>query len=155
MSNHATRYSISELNYLSNVYTLKYIFIITLVATPISGPARVEARGTFTHDGGFSRLQMASVFFESLVFLDQVELEFCRNPRGKLECYVPMRGSAAILSRYIAQTYCSRHLNLLIWREGNAVVSSMLFKGVEFAPSKCRVVDELPKAEKLIRASDS
>ena len=86
---------------------------------------------------------------EALEFLDEVELELDRNPRGELERNVGMGVGAAVAPGFGLDADGARALDPLLRSQGEAVEPGLLSNPVEFDGIKIRVVDLLPDSEKL------
>lgn len=87
--------------------------------------------------------------FETLEFLDKVELEFNRNPRGELEGNVFVGVGAAVAASAGNDANGSRFLDPVLWRENETVQSGLNSNSVEFDGIKIWVVEFFPDAEEL------
>ena len=93
------------------------------------------------------------IFLEALEFLDEVELELDRDPRGELESDVAVRISSPVAPRLRLDADGPGALDPLLRREDKAVEAGLFFNPIEFDGIKTGVVDLLPKTEELDRVA--
>ena len=96
---------------------------------------------------------MVFVVLEALEFLDEVELELDRDPRGEFEGNIFLGEGAAVAARAGGNSYGSSFFEPLFWGKNEAVQTGLHSNPVEFDGIKNRVVEPLPDAEKLDRAT--
>ncbi len=89
------------------------------------------------------------LFFEALKFLDEIQLEFDRNPGGEFEGNVFVRVGAAITTGCGGDANGGGFFDLLLGCENKAVKTGLIFNPIEFDGIKTGVVEVFPDAEKF------
>ena len=93
--------------------------------------------------------RLALLLLEALEFLDEVEFELDRDPRGELEGDVEVRIGASVASGFGLDADGAGALDPLLGGENKTIEARLLSNPIEFDGIKTGVVDLLPDAEEL------
>lgn len=91
----------------------------------------------------------AFLILEALEFLDEIQLEFHRDPRSEFKRNILVGKGPAVPSGFSLDATGVRHPDPLFWSKDETVQAGLFSKPVELDGIKIRVVELLPDPEEL------